>query len=87
MKSIFKYGLEIKHDTQTILMPKGAEILDAQFQNKTICIWAIVDTEEDKEYRTFEVLGTGFTLSDAKKKHISTTQLEDFVFHVFEHIT
>jgi len=87
-KSIWKFELKIDTDF-TIEMPKGASVLSAQAQKETICIWAIVDTEAEKEKRTFEVYGTGHDLpSDIEKDRmlIGTVQLMGgaLIFHVFE---
>lgn len=59
MKTIHKYQLQIT-DAQTIKMPRWAELLSAQFQGENLCVWALVNTEEDvMEDRVFRIFGTG----------------------------
>lgn len=41
MKTIWKFELKVG-DKQTVEMPEGAEILTAQFQGDTLCLWALV---------------------------------------------
>jgi len=38
-KTTWKYPLEIT-DEQNLMMPEGAEILTAQMQGGTLCLWA-----------------------------------------------
>jgi hypothetical protein len=40
-------------------MPAGASILTVQVQNKTITLWALVNTKNSESLRTFEIFGTG----------------------------
>ena len=62
MKRIYKYQLEIT-DQQIIEMPKGTELLSAQFQGKNLCVWALVSPDYEvkkgvKQYG-FRIFGTG----------------------------
>lgn len=88
-KQIWKF--EIKPNQDIIEMPKGAKILTVQNQNGNACIWALVDPENEKEKRHFEVFGTGHNIhynAATERKYINTFQLEDgrLVFHLFERI-
>lgn len=88
MKTIWKYELLIA-DHQEIRMPMGAEVLSAQMQGGTLCIWALVDPEASKVMRTFEVFGTGHPVDNSAptmRQYISTFQLQGgtLVFHLFE---
>jgi hypothetical protein len=72
-------------------MPKGAEILTLQVDQKDgmPCIWAVVDPDAEKEYRTFLHVGTGQevpwdTSGLAGLSYVGTWQMKDFVFHTFE---
>lgn len=88
MKMIWKYKLAAR-TVQTIQMPVGAQILTAQFQRDEICLWAMVDeVYQAFEGRKIEVLGTGESAPEAKRKHIGTVQTNngDLVFHVFERL-
>jgi len=62
MKRIYKYQLEVT-DQQIIKMPKGAELLSAQFQGKDLCVWALVNLRGSPDYEMreyeFRIFGTG----------------------------
>jgi hypothetical protein len=89
MKTIFKYETLV-NDKFTISMPKHAKILSVQesLSNGVPCIWAMVDTENEKEERTFELFGTGSEILDrcSLRNYIGTYQLNNgsFVGHLFE---
>jgi hypothetical protein len=88
MKSIWKYQIEII-DEQTITIPKGATILSVQNQDNTTCIWALIDSNNEKIKRSVAVVGTGnpFLLNDSNYDYIGTIQSNrnyfNFVWHVF----
>lgn len=89
-KQIWKYQLETA-DWNTIKMPIGSEILTVQTQGENICLWALVNPNEDEEERIIEVVGTGFPIEcDLKftRKYINSYQLMNgrLVFHVFERL-
>lgn len=86
---IWKFETEIKQISM-ISMPKGAEILCVQIDQKTNrpCIWALVEPENETEYRCFELIGTGREiekLPDIDLLYIATYQHGAFVGHLFEH--
>lgn len=85
MKTVYKFRLDIE-DITTISMPRGAQILSVQNQNESICLWALVDTEAEKEQRTFRIAGTGHLIREGIKAFLGTVQMHDgiFVAHVFE---
>lgn len=89
MKTIWKFNVKIT-DSQEIEMPKGAEILTVQMLVSYINLWAIVDTDAEKETRTFHVYGAGnpipeIDLLHQTRKYIGTVQQAEFyVWHVFE---
>ena len=56
MKSIWKYPIR-PDDIVKLEMPKYANILTVQMQHGTPCIWAMVDTEAEKEERNFIIYG------------------------------
>jgi hypothetical protein len=87
MKTIYKYPLEIT-DTQEILIPHDSVILDIQFQNDTLCLWALIsDTEEtSKDKITVNIVGTGNPASHVDtSRYIGTVQQfgGSLVWHVF----
>lgn len=84
MKTIYKYPFLVE-DEFPIQMPKGAEILHVASQGPQPCIWALVDTSEDPEYRYFRVFGTGHSMdSDAELFYVGTFPQGPFVWHLFE---
>lgn len=80
MKTIYKYPVTGRGD---ILIPIGAKILHINMQGKDICMWVLVDTEAVTEYRTFEVVGTGWEL-DENMFYIGTCSDDSFVWHIME---
>lgn len=90
MKTIYKYPLEFL-DEQTYAMPKGANILSVKWVRGQICIYALIDTDENMcEVRKFLIIGTGHIIkpntTPATHYFIGTVHNEDqsLVFHVFE---
>lgn len=82
---IFKYELKID-DEQILVMPKMAEILTVQIQNNKLCLWAIVNPNLNDENYVIEIYGTGHpfpSIGMAKRKYISTVQLNGLVWHIF----
>ncbi len=91
VKSIFKFNLETT-DSQTVLMPKGAEILTIQNQHEDAELWALVDPNAPLEERIIEIFGTGHTVHcdmGVERKYIATYQLSggNYVFHAFERLS
>jgi hypothetical protein len=92
MKKIYKYPTQ--HAKMfSFKMPKGAEILCVQVDQKTgiPCIWALIDPNIPEEYRDFELFGTGHEIyydMGVERKYIGTYQLNngEFVGHIFERI-
>ncbi len=91
MKVIYKYILTTT-DTQTVAMPKNAQILTVQTQNEKPCLWAILDMDEQREEtKDIEIFGTGHPIEDSMtilRNYIGTYQLNNgqLVFHVFERL-
>lgn len=89
MKTIWKFQLAIT-DAQCIDMPEGAEILTAQFQSGALCLWALVDSLNQKRPRTIEIFGTGNPISEfiGTRRFIATAQMPNLplVWHLFESI-
>lgn len=85
MKKVFKYQIEAR-DSQTITMPKGAEILTVQVQHGEPCIWALVNPDNEPEEVKLRIHGTGHNVPSSELlSYIGTFQLHggNFVFHVF----
>lgn len=85
--TIYKYPIEIT-DCQKVRMPFNAEILTAQMQGDTLCLWANVEEHASLEERTIEVFGTGHPMSYENRRYIGTTQMHGgaLVWHVFERV-
>ena len=60
MNTIWKYELDFEKITR-LQVPKDAEILTVQRDDKTNkpCVWIMVNTENEKEERVFELFGNG----------------------------
>lgn len=96
MKTIWKFSTLIDgqfHEKFTILMPKSAEILCVQTDQKNNhpSIWALVDPEAEEEERDFELYGTGHQISfdmGVERKYIGSYQYQrgEFVGHIFERL-
>lgn len=84
-QSIYKYKLQVE-TMQDIELPKGAKILSSAVKGDDIFIWVRVDTtQEDKEYHSIMVYGTGHDVDpSADLRFIDTVFMRDLVFHVFE---
>jgi hypothetical protein len=86
MKTIWKFPLEVT-DAQGVLLPQGAQVLTAQLQGRSLCLWALVDPDAPKTVRLLHIFGTGHPVHNADSlRYISTFQLDGgaLVFHVFE---
>ena len=91
IKQVWKF--EITPKQTTLEMPKGAEILTIQLQNEKPCIWALVNPENAKELRHFEVYGTGANINcdiGIERIYRGTFQINNLnmplVFHLFERL-
>lgn len=83
MKTIYKYPIEIT-DEQTLSMPEGAQVLSAQMQGNTLCIWALVDSGNFNCDRRVRIFGTGNpVVLDGNWKFVDSVHERIFVWHVF----
>lgn len=83
MKTIFKYPTEIT-DEQIVMMPKDAHALSTQIQNGRLCIWALVDTDNELVERRVRVFGTGNPVDlQGNWQFLGTVQERVFVWHIF----
>lgn len=78
----------------SLQMPKGAEILTIQQDQKTMtpCIWALVYPENELEERFFELFGTGHSIHNdmgIERKYVGTYQYQrgEFIGHIFERVS
>lgn len=85
-KEIWKFELKTT-DTQSIMMPRGSEILSVQTQMDIPYLYALVLSGEEDQEMMFEIFGTGNPVHcncGMQRKYIGTYKLENtFVGHVF----
>jgi len=93
MTVIHKHKLRITKIRQTFNIPKSAIILDFQFQDEELCMWVLLDTEKQKDERTFRLIGTGEGFDYTRLHYYKTVQhtinvvgegLMTLVWHIFE---
>lgn len=70
-------------------LPKGAQILTIDVQERAPYIWALVDTEAHTETRKFNMVSTGYSISKVETLNYIGTFQEcrpdiEFVGHLFE---
>lgn len=84
MKTVHKFVLQMR-DYVTITMPKDAKILKISKQYGDICLWALVDTENELINYEFRIAGTGHMISDNNLEFIETIDIDSgrLIFHVF----
>lgn len=82
MRTIWKYKLMLI-ESQSLFLPKHAEILTAQIQNGDISIWALLDPEKEQELVRFAIRGTGHRINGDEGRYIATVQKDGFVWHIF----
>lgn len=86
INTIHKFPLRLV-DEQTILLPRGAQILSVGFQYSELQLWTLVDkTEMEKEPRRIAVWGTGEVFVGDPGRFLGTVFLTvaGEVYHVFE---
>lgn len=85
-KKIFKYTLIMP--TQIHEIPIGAEFLSCGMQSDTFCMWFLVDTDKEKEKRTFTFISTGnkYKFEDGRKYSLigRADYNSGLVYHIFE---
>lgn len=87
MRTVYKYPLSLDRE-QTLKIPAGSNIISAQFQTGTLCVWAEVETVYPFEMRTVWIIGTGHELPPVQRapRYISTVQQLGgaLVWHIYE---
>tara|TARA_R110000803_G_C11770163_1_gene295164 strand:+ start:260 stop:526 length:267 start_codon:yes stop_codon:yes gene_type:complete len=85
MNTIHKFKIEPAASFNNISLPFSAHILNVEFQNNELFMWANIDTSEPKETRRFEVFLTGQEMPEMfAYVFIGTAHKDGFVFHLFE---
>lgn len=87
MEKIWKYELK-DLGKQMIEIPEHAKFLSLHIQNGNPCMWFIVNPNNNKINRKFEIYATGQDIYLADRKFIGTFLVNNgsLVFHVFEEI-
>lgn len=88
MYTIYKYPLAFT-DSQTIEMPRAAQILSVASQDGRLCLWAMVQPGATSSApRNIRIIGTGIPIADAtaeQMEFIGTVVIRMYVWHVFEY--
>lgn len=79
---VWKYPLAA--DRTNLDMPLGADILTVQVQNQTPTLWALVEPDNVRETRAFQIVPTGGFVPLTMKRYVGTWQSGPFVWHLFE---
>lgn len=89
MKEIWKFLL-LTCDWQQVPIPALGTILSVGQQHGGLCLWAVVDPDAPRIYRTIWIVGTGRPMPDEaiNGRFLGTVQI-DFhgslrVWHIFE---
>lgn len=87
MTTIYKWTLT--PGSTDLHMPAGARVLTVQMQGDQPQLWALVEPEQPKEWRTFEIYGTGNPMPANPGEYVATFQMDggSLVWHVFEATT
>jgi hypothetical protein len=86
MITVYKYQIYLD-DVFELNLPKDAKILTAQAQGQNYFLWALVDTDAEKEKLLFRFAGTGHEIEKEivhKLQHVNSFQDGSFVWHLFE---
>ncbi len=84
MKRILKLSMQGLHEEEFDL-PYDYEILHVGTQGDSVCIWALVNSENRNSKIKLKIFGTGHEIDDEAEdlSHLGTVQLDGFVWHVF----
>lgn len=80
--TIWKYALDIDHNTQAISMPSDAILRHTCGQDDTVTLWFEVIPFGESTTRWFRVYGTGWPIDNGD--YLGTAIIGDFVWHVYE---
>ncbi len=84
---IWKFPLEFT-DVQEVEMPSGAQLLSVHLQQRTLCLWAMVDLDRaTKERHVIDIIRAGNPIESHSRWFIGTVQMGTRVWHVFRRIT
>lgn len=87
MRAILKYHISYTAEIDEIEIPSGSKVISAGLDPQgELCIWAIVNPENELELRKFTVVGTGWTMGRELDnwEFIGTVRQGPYMWHVFE---
>lgn len=83
MKTVFKYAT-CPNDRIYISLPTGAQPLRFDFQDGSLCLWALVDPNAGGfQSFVFRMAGTGHNIEEEVSDYINTVYANGLVFHFF----
>lgn len=82
---VLKYLVPVDDLTHTIEMPLGATIVHVHAEPAAmVSFWVVADQEQETEYRTFTIAGTGQPLDGADHRGTTVHTASGLVWHLFE---
>lgn len=84
MRTIWKFPI-YSYTPTVVEMPVGAVVVSVAQQDQKPTLWALVDPDAPTERRTFSVVGTGWTFTEAMR-YVGTFHAPPFVWHVVEQV-
>lgn len=81
MKTIWKF--ELAKPVCRVDMPVCAKVIRVGRQGASICLWAIVESDNSLEKRLFAVVGTGHPIPH-DGRYLGSWDDGPFVWHLFE---
>lgn len=88
MRTVWKYVWPLPSDIAAFDMPRGSEVLCVREQgDRTLCLWALVDTDQPKVKRKFTLCGTGHPAPEGEYVGTALLDEDSLVLHVFEDVT
>lgn len=81
MRTIWKFVMPKPYCR--IEMPIGAEVIRVARQGSAVCLWAIVESDNALERRSFATVGTGREIP-IDGRYLGTWDDGPFVWHLFE---
>ena len=84
MNKIYKY--QVDEINGTVTLPAGSNILDIEYQEDNLFLWALVNTFiNEMEDVELEIYGTGWDIENPDQlKHLKTLHHKGFVWHFFK---
>ena len=87
MQVIYKYPIKMKPGHTALRLPKDYKILKLDYDpNNILCIWALVNTENEKVDVDITLVGTGWPIEVNTEiaTYIDTIKEGPYVWHAFE---